>query len=76
MYYANSNDRSNLDISLPLGELSKIKVIKSYFDEMTHIYITFHVNKIYQIPDANLQLLDSKINTQTEFEDIYKCSTF
>lgn len=43
---------------------------------MTHIYIIFHVNKIYQIPDANLQLLDSKINTQTEFEDIYKCSTF
>nr|WP_304986084.1 ribosome-associated translation inhibitor RaiA [Coxiella-like endosymbiont] len=36
------------------------------------MHVTFHVNKIRQIADANLQLPGSKINAQAESEDMYK----
>ncbi|AKQ33422.1 ribosome hibernation-promoting factor, HPF/YfiA family [Candidatus Coxiella mudrowiae] len=50
----------------------KLKRLHPCFDEITNIHITFHVNKIRQIADANLQLPGSKINAQAESEDMYK----
>ncbi|MFW0079257.1 MAG: ribosome-associated translation inhibitor RaiA [Coxiella endosymbiont of Haemaphysalis qinghaiensis] len=63
-----------LDISTALRELAEKKLNRLHpcFDEITNIHITFRVDKIRQIADANLQLPGSRINAQAESEDMYQ----
>lgn len=63
-----------LDVSSTLRELmeKKLRRIKSHLDEMTNAHITFHVNKIRQVADANIKLPGGTINAQAESDDMYK----
>ena len=67
-----------LDISSTLRELTekKLQRIKSHLDEIISIHITFHINKIRQIADANIKLPGSTINAQAESDDMYKTVDF
>ena len=61
-------------VSPALRELTrkKLRRIQSHVDKITSIHITFHVNKIRQIADANIKVPGSMINAQAESTDMYK----
>ena len=63
-----------LDISSTLRKLTekKLQRIKPHLDEIINVHITFHVNKIRQIADANIKLPGGTINAQAESDDMYK----
>lgn len=63
-----------LNISSALRELTekKLQRIKLHFDEIIDIHITFHINKICQIADANIKLPGGTINAQAESDNMHK----
>ncbi len=63
-----------IDISPALRELTKKKLrrIQCHNDQITSIRITFHVNKIRQIADAQIGVPGSTINANAESTDMYK----
>lgn len=63
-----------IEISAGLKETTEKKFarLNAYQQYITHIHITYHVNKIRQSADAVVNLKGKTISAKAESEDMYK----
>ncbi len=50
----------------------KLKRINSLVDKITHLHLTFHVEKLNQIAEANINLPGTQIHASATSEDMYE----
>ena len=63
-----------IEVSPALRELTekKLRRVQHHNDRITSIRITFHVNKIRQIANAQVNVPGNIINANAESDDMYK----
>lgn len=64
----------NTEVTPALREYAekKLKRINSMVDKINHIHLTFHVEKINQIVEANISVPGSQIHAEATSEDMYE----
>ena len=67
-------DGQGMEVSDALKTLTlkKLKRIESHIDNIKSVHITFKVNKIRQLANANVAVPGTVINAQAETNDMYK----
>lgn len=50
----------------------KMKRINTMADKITHLHLTFHVEKLNQIAEANVSLPGAQIHASATSEDMYE----
>ncbi len=50
----------------------KLQRINSLADKISHIHLTFHVEKLNQIAEANISVPGTQIHAKASSEDIYE----
>lgn len=64
----------NIDVTTAIRSYAekKLQRINSMVDKITHIHLTFHVEKVQQIAEANISIPGTQIHAKASSEDIYK----
>lgn len=50
----------------------KLKRINTMVDKITHLHLTFHVEKLNQVAEANINLPGTQIHASATSEDMYE----
>jgi len=50
----------------------KLKRLNSMMDKINHIHLTFHVEKMKQIAEANISVPGAQIHAEASSEDMYE----
>lgn len=50
----------------------KLKRINAMVDKINHIHLTFHVEKLNQIAEANISLPGAQLHAEASSEDMYE----
>jgi len=50
----------------------KLQRINSLLDKINHIHLTFHIEKLNQIAEANISLPGTQIHAEASSEDMYE----
>jgi putative sigma-54 modulation protein len=50
----------------------KLKRINAMADKITHIHLTFHVEKVNQVAEANVNLPGTQLHATASSEDMYE----
>jgi putative sigma-54 modulation protein len=64
----------NTDITPAIRDYveKKLKRLNALSDKITHIHLTFHVEKINQIAEANLTVPGLQVHAKASSEDMYE----